>query len=140
MAEIKEKVSAEMENIETIIVELKKVSALSNVSSIELAGIGAFLHNFYNAVENILKQILSSMNIAIPAGSFWHRDLLDTAYASKLISLKVKEELGPYLAFRHFFVHGYSLDLRADLLSPLVKSISSTYENFKKDLQSQGLV
>ena len=59
MAKLYEKVEAELENIEQILAELKQTKSLANLSTIELAGIGAFIHNFYNGIENILKQILS---------------------------------------------------------------------------------
>ncbi|MCD6472225.1 hypothetical protein J7K55_03775 [Candidatus Aerophobetes bacterium] len=36
------------------------------VGFIEVAGVGAFLHNIYTGIENILKQILSSQGIQIP--------------------------------------------------------------------------
>jgi uncharacterized protein YutE (UPF0331/DUF86 family) len=137
MAEIKVKISAEIEHIATILAELKKISALSEVSTIELAGIGALLHNFYNCIENIIKQILLFKGLAVPTGSFWHRDLLESACSSQIISSDLKMKLAPYLAFRHFFVHGYSLDLKAEFIFPLVQNTSTVFEGFSKELRKQ---
>jgi hypothetical protein len=37
---------------------------------IELAAIATFLHNIYNGLENILKQILISKDIMVPKSGF----------------------------------------------------------------------
>ena len=55
MASLREKVNVEMENISIVLEELKKTKDKSNKTLVELAGIGTFLHNVYNGVENILK-------------------------------------------------------------------------------------
>jgi hypothetical protein len=140
MADIKERIAAELENIDKIIAELDKCDELSKLSTIELAGVGALLHNFYNSIENAIKQIFIDENKALPSGTFWHKDLLETATTEEVLSHATKEMLGPFLAFRHFFVHGYSLDLRADLLHTLVDTLPSVYKEFKDDLKRQKLL
>ena len=37
---------------------------------------GAFLHNFYNGIENVLKRIAEEIDQSVPSGSEWHRALL----------------------------------------------------------------
>jgi len=69
MANLREKVDVEMENISAVLSELTKIKDKSNKSIAELAGIGAFLHNFYTGIENILKQILGAKGISIPISS-----------------------------------------------------------------------
>ncbi|MGB2841704.1 MAG: hypothetical protein WBC40_04405 [Halobacteriota archaeon] len=53
MANLREKVDVELENISAVLVELKKIKDKSNKTVAELAGIGTFLHNFYTGIENI---------------------------------------------------------------------------------------
>lgn len=55
-----ELVEAELENIQRIVLELSDLDSLLRLSSLELAGVAAHLHNFYNGVENILKQVMIS--------------------------------------------------------------------------------
>jgi hypothetical protein len=51
MADLRERIAAEMENIEEIIGEIKKFDDISIASMVELAGLGAFLHNFYTSID-----------------------------------------------------------------------------------------
>ena len=60
MANLKEKVDVERENISAVLAELKEIKDKSNKTIAELAGIGTFLHNFYTGIENILKQIFDT--------------------------------------------------------------------------------
>jgi hypothetical protein len=57
MAEIKDRILAELENIDKVIIELSNCGKLSEMSTIEISGVGALLHNFYNGIENVVKQV-----------------------------------------------------------------------------------
>ncbi len=136
MAKLYEKVEAELENIEQIIAELKQTKNLAELSTIELAGIGAFIHNFYNGIENILKQILISKCGQLPDGASWHSELLKVAAKKGIISIQTAKKLKDYLAFRHFFSHAYSFDLDKDLMMPLVKKADLVYKDFLKEISN----
>lgn len=58
MADLKERLQAEFENIEQALVALTDIRSLESLSQLELAGVAALLHNFYNGTENLLKQVL----------------------------------------------------------------------------------
>jgi len=134
MAELHEYIEAELENIETVVTELPDCDSLSKISSLELAGVGALLHNFYNGIENILKQIIVSRGGKLPDGSSWHRDVVNTATSCNIISQSTANELKQYLAFRHFFSHGYSFDLDEKRIIPLVKNIPKTLDLFRSNI------
>jgi hypothetical protein len=53
MDDLKDRVLAELENIDEIFIELPSSAKLPYISTLELAGVAALLHNFYNGVENI---------------------------------------------------------------------------------------
>ena len=57
MASLSQKIQAELENIDEIFNEMPSHSKLPSLSTLELAGVAALLHNFYNGLENIIKQI-----------------------------------------------------------------------------------
>ncbi len=134
MAEVHERVEAEMENIRRVVAELPGSDSLASLSSLELAGVAALIHNFYNGIENILKQIIISFGRQLPHNSSWHRDLVNIAISNDIISESTAEELKRYLAFRHFFSHGYSLDLDKKLIIPLVKDVQGTLACFRDDI------
>lgn len=135
MANCRTKVFAEFEAIESTIKELPK-PPFCELSTLELAGVAALLHNFYNGIENILKQLFSDCGFDIPQGSAWHRDLLIASTDHKLISQAVAAELKQYLAFRHFFSHAYALELYPDRLEPLAIYIPTVFSSFKNEIKT----
>ena len=54
MADAREKIEAEIENIERVLADLPSPNSLKQLSSLELAGVAALIHNFYNGVETFL--------------------------------------------------------------------------------------
>lgn len=134
MVRLPQKIKAELENIDEIFRELPPYTSLHRLSTLELAGVAALLHNFYNGIENILKQIFASQKISVPEGESWHKELLEKAVTEKIISDECKNNLGQYLAFRHFFSHAYALDLYPSKMEPLVENSQTVYSIFKKDI------
>lgn len=136
MVNLSQKIQIELENIDEIFENLPNHTDLPKLSTLELAGIAAFLHNFYNGLENIIKQILLSKNILLPDGQSWHKELLELAVENNIICGQTKNDLGQYLAFRHFFSHGYALDLYPEKMEPLVKNASAHYILFKSEIKN----
>ncbi len=136
MAKLREKVQAEYEQIENLLSEMPSSEKLPYLSFLELAGVATLLHNFYNGVENILKQCIYAENIPVPSGSSSHKDLLLTSVENHILSQDTIFRLGEYLAFRHFFVHAYALDLCADKMEGLVKNIQAVFGVFQKEIDT----
>ncbi len=134
MADLAERICAELENIDEIFNEMPLHTDLPTLSTLELAGVATLLHNFYNGLENIIKQIFLSQKIILPEGQSWHKDLIQIAVKQNIISEECKNILGEYLAFRHFFNHAYALDLYPDKIVPLVENSQKLYSLFKKDI------
>jgi uncharacterized protein YutE (UPF0331/DUF86 family) len=134
MAKVHEQVEAEYENIERALAEVPDMGSLLNLSNLELAGLAALIHNFYNGVENILKLLVNAVGKKLPDGPSWHQDLINTAIANDIISESTARKLRQYLAFRHFFSHGYSFELDPKRMSNLVKDIRPTFDCFKKEI------
>ena len=136
MAKLREKVHAEYEQIENLLNEMPGPEKLPYLSFLELAGVATLLHNFYNGVENILKQCLYAENIPVPSGNSWHKDLLVTSVENSILSQDTILRLGEYLAFRHFFVHAYALDLYADKMESLVKNVKVVFGEFQQEINA----
>ena len=134
MAKLKDRIEAEYEQIFQLLDEMPSKDKLPYLSFLELAGVATLLHNFYNGVENILKQCLLSQNISIPSGASWHKDLLTHSVENNILSSETIFLLGEYLAFRHFFIHAYALDLYADKMERLVGNIDSVFSIFRTEV------
>lgn len=134
MDNCKEEVLAELENIDRVVSEAVKIQDIAKLSSLELSGTATLLHNFYNGAENVLKRIVLNRGMQLSEGPTWHRELLCSACESGIISENMKSLLGRYLAFRHFFVHGYALDLRPDRMAILVKGLQPVYKEFRAEI------
>lgn len=135
MADLKERLEAEFENIQKVLSRLPESSLLPNLSDLELAGVAALIHSFYNGVENILKQAVRAKGKDVPQGQTWHRDLVELAVNQGIISDKTSKAIAQYLAFRHFFSHAYAFDLHPERIVPLVKGAKDVFENLRLDVE-----
>lgn len=133
MADLREKVEAERENIERALAALPPTT--DALSQLELAGVAAFLHSVYTGIENMLVQMLAARSVELPSGPSWHRDLLDMAVSQGLVAQATAEELRQYVAFRHFFSHAYAVDIRAELLEPLMQQVPRVYALLRRDIE-----
>ncbi|MEI7941483.1 MAG: hypothetical protein WCK27_32800 [Verrucomicrobiota bacterium] len=133
MASLREKVEAELEQMDRALRELPGARRVGQLSVLELGGTASLLSSLYHGVENILKQGLLARELALPSGAAWHRDLLQLACERGLVSTDLRDRLVPYMAFRHFFTHAYGFDLDPQRLAPLVRDIRSVCACFKKE-------
>jgi len=120
MDSLTKEILAEKENVEEALQNVKDAMSRKEKSVIELSAIATFLHNIYNGIENILKQVMKVIDIEIPKSTTWHKDLLNLSVSNGIISDKLSDELYEYLTFRHFFVHAYGFMLEEDKLKDLV--------------------
>lgn len=136
MADIKERVLAEEENVRRVLNELPSPERLPTLSDLELAGTAALLHNIYNGIENMLKQVVLESGDQVPEGASWHRDLLTLAEKKKILRPPTRQWLAPFLAFRHFFSHGYALELEPERMESLVEKAPAVCAPVHEDILS----
>ena len=86
MVDLSRKVEAEKEKVEEVQRILEDPLGRPEKGTIELAAIGTFIHNIYNGIENILKQIIAHKGREIPRSENWHKDLLELAVLEPLSS------------------------------------------------------
>jgi hypothetical protein len=118
--ELREEIAVELEAIESTVNELQSLQrdvADRKPTVREKTAAAAFLAQFYNGVENILKRLSRFHNIAIPSGETWHVELFQL-YCSPikpnlpiLLDKAISIALAPYRRFRHVAFHGYGFQL-----------------------------
>ena len=135
MGNLSRQLLAEKENVETAMRNLKEALSREEKTVIELAAIGTFLHNIYNGIENILKQILKSKGVAVPKSDTWHKELLNLSVSLGILSEQLADSLYEYLTFRHFFVHAYGFMLDEDQLNDLAINISDIWSRFLSETE-----
>ncbi|MGB8217519.1 MAG: HepT-like ribonuclease domain-containing protein [Candidatus Methanoperedens sp.] len=135
MDELHKRILAEKENVEIALGNLKDAMARNEKTVIELAAIATFLHNIYNGIENILKQVLKAKGIEIPESATWHKEMLNLSVSQGIISEKLADQLYEYLTFRHFFVHAYGFMLDEAHLEVLANNIPEIWLEFTKKIE-----
>ncbi len=142
MGDLGRYVEAQKENVQRTLSDLGEAMRREEKSVIELAALATFLLNIYNGVENILKQSLKALNAEVPKSGTWHKNLLELSVSRQIIPEEVADKLREYLAFRHFFVHGYGFMLDETQLCKLANEIEATWSQFLSAvdafIQSQG--
>jgi len=136
MDNLSKQIIAEKEHVEIALSNLKEAMARKEKSVIELAAIGTFLHNIYNGIENILKQILKAKDVEIPKADTWHKELLNLSVSLGIISEGLSNELYEYLTFRHFFIHAYGFMLDEAQLKDLANNIPHIWSQFIVEIEN----
>ncbi len=136
MAKLPKQILVEKDNVEKTLANLKEAMERSEISSVELAAIGTFLHNIYNGIENILKQTLRLKNVKIPTSDSWHKDLLNLSVSKGIISEELSNQLYEYLTFRHFFIHSYGFMLEESHLKGLSTDIYDIWPQFMSEISA----
>ncbi len=136
MVDLTRKIAAEKENVEKALDNLEDAMGRKERSTVELAAIATFLHNIYNGIENILKQVLKAKGTEIPKSETSHKDLLDLSVSNGIIPEKLSDQLYEYLTFRHFFVHAYGFMLEETHLEDLANNIPDVWLQFLSAIQS----
>ncbi|MBA4387223.1 MAG: hypothetical protein C0404_04530 [Verrucomicrobia bacterium] len=60
--------------------------------------------------------------------------MLNAAVEAGVLSSETQANLASYLAFRHFFSHGYAMDLDPQRIAPLVANALSVYSALKNEI------
>lgn len=135
MAQLRERILAEKENVELALANLSQAMSRKDRSVIELTAAASFVHNVYNGIENILKQVLAARSIEVAKAGTWHQELLRRSVAEKVVSNELGEELKEYLSFRHFFVHGYGFMLNEEPLRDLASRLPAVWARFTVEIE-----
>ena len=115
---------------------------LSQVSSreptvVERTAAGAFLAQFYNGIENIMKRFVKNLDGQMPTGDTWHIDLARMFAEPAANGMPVFfsqdrfPEIADYRKCRHAVRNSYGHDLVWSKLKPMMERLPHTLKWFK---------
>jgi hypothetical protein len=102
----------------------------------------AFLSQFYNGLENILKRIYRYYGISLPTGETWHLDLFQSfcspthSNLPQLFDQDLASALAPYRRFRHVAFHSYGFQLDWSRMVTGVENVKSVFEQIKSNISA----
>lgn len=140
---LREEINIEVESIEDILRELmslEKDVADHEPSTREKTAAAAFLAQFYNGIENILKRISKFHSISLPTGDTSHIDLFKRFCAPsytplpELFDESLASALAPFRRFRHVVYHSYGFQLEWERMKEGITNISDIWARFKANL------
>jgi hypothetical protein len=117
----------------------KKNQHLDKPDKFDVSAYGYILHNFYNGVENIFKNIIKVFGNNLDKEQ-WHIDLLKKMMIEvedirpSVISENLFLKLIDYKNFRHFFRHAYLFELDWDKMENLVNNFKTNLNLFLKEI------
>jgi hypothetical protein len=106
----------------------------------EKTAAAAFLAQFYNGIENILKRISNFHDVPLPIGETWHVELFQQFTSPShpglpvLFDDELAESLAPYRRFRHVVFHSYGFQLEWERMVGGVNGISDVFNQFRASL------
>lgn len=136
--EIFSEIDHELENIDRLREELKKV--LGENTSLSKRVKGSIIHDFYNCCERIFRRISIDISGGFDPGERWHKELLYRmimpieSIRPQVISEELAAELDDYLSFRYVFRNIYGFELKGERLDRLVEKFDRTSEMFKREI------
>jgi hypothetical protein len=138
--ETQEKVGFEIEQLHRLVDSWRGLvakSAGAQPDSTELAALSAYLHSFYNGIENILKQIALDIDGVRLSSDSWHSDLLTlmstpTEHRPALLSQDLGIKLDGYRGFRHVFRHAYTFNIIWEKMWDLVVECEAVLLEFEQ--------
>ena len=135
-----EEVAVELEALDATVRELMALRqdvAHTEPTTREKTAAAAFLAQFYNGVENILKRISLYHNAPLPSGETWHVDLFQRFCTPPFPGLpalfdeRLASDLAPFRRFRHVVFHSYGFQLDWSRMAEGVVQVEDIFSRFK---------
>lgn len=141
--ELQEEITLELDWLQTTVNEvlsLGKEIGNAEPTIREKTAAAAFLSQFYNGLENILKRICRFHEVSLPHGDTWHIDLFQyfcnppRQPLPEFFDRSLAHELIPFRKFRHVFHHGYSFQLDWKPIKEGIGGIDCLFKKLRKKI------
>lgn len=139
---VSEKISSEISMIDTLLEKsdlLVQKCKIQEPDFIELNAVASVLHSYYNGLENIFLMIGKNIDNATFSSQRWHKELLDSMFASNenrpaVLTETLHDVLFDYMSFRHVFRHSYGFFLDWTRLQPLFFGMCENWKSVKSEI------
>jgi hypothetical protein len=141
--ELCDEIAIELEALEATVDELLALQrdiAHREPTVRERTAAAAFLAQFYNGIENILKRISRYHNVPLPTGETWHVDLFQRFCSPShprlptLFNETLASALAPFRRFRHVAFHSYGFQLDWSRMAEGIARVQGVFSRFKASL------
>ena len=136
-------VKAQMATLRRIAQRLDDRAAGLNADDIVRMESAAYqIHNFYNAVEDLLKLVAAHFENNIAESGQWHSALMRRMMQGipgirpPLLSLETFTDLNGLRSFRHFFRHAYEVPLNYSQLAVNISTAHRVLPQLEKDVET----
>lgn len=134
-------INAQMAVVKSISLLLEeRAMGLKAEDPVRLESVAYQLHNFYNAIEDLLKMVAAHFENQISDTARWHSVLLQRmsqeipGIRPAVLSQQSYLLLNSLRGFRHFFRHAYGVPIDYEQLQINLKKARQLYPNFEQDL------
>ena len=99
------------------------------------------LHGIYTGIERIFEVIATEIDLSLPTGNKWHRDLLDQMAVSiphvrkEVITEETRTALDELRRFRHVIRSAYSFQLDKQKVLNVANEFFNCYSSFIEEIQ-----
>lgn len=134
---LKKDILFEQGQLDAVVEGINKIR--KEINEVNNTALAAYLMNFYNGLENIMKCCAKEYYKKFPKGQEWHKELLQQSCIGMgnkvpLFNKELIDNLYKYLTFRHFFIHGYGFQLKREKMEPLLSGIDELWKEIKGQL------
>ena len=142
-ADLREEIAIELEAMELTVKELLALNqdVVGRTPTVrEKTAAAAFLAQFYNGLENILKRISLFHSIPLPTSETWHVELFQRFSSPahpnlpQLFNEELASTLAPYRRFRHVAFHTYGFQLEWGRMVEGIDNIQDVFNQVKISL------
>lgn len=136
---LKAEIEADLEAIAEIYSALDRYSGQLDAEAERIAA-AYYLHNLYNAFENIFRRVAKTFGNAVSDEPGWHISLLQRmrldipGVRPHLIGPAAYDVLDELRRFRHIFRSAYRLELDADRLALVLRKAQALREIYRAEI------
>ncbi len=118
-----------------------RAQGLQREDAVRLESVAYQIHNFYNAVEDLLQTIAVQFENQVSDSSRWHQLILQrmtqeiVAVRPAFLSQSSFELLTALRGFRHFFRHAYGVPIDYDQLTANLNRVRAVLPLLEQDVE-----